>query len=71
MVLIASFANSTKFFFGVIPRNMKCLGEYLTENTVGNKLNNYCFIHKILLINCMGKFIFINFSNFFCEFGWT
>jgi hypothetical protein len=40
LVLIASFANSTKFFFGVIPRNMKCLGEYLTENTVGNKLIN-------------------------------
>lgn len=47
MVLIASFANSTKFFFGVIPRNMKCLGEYLTENTVGNKLINELFIYFV------------------------
>jgi hypothetical protein len=47
LIYAASFANSIKFFFGVIPRNMKCLGEYLTENTVGKQFN---FIIKFCLV---------------------
>ncbi len=37
LVLVTLFhlANSLKFFFKVPGVTMKCLGEYLTENTVG------------------------------------
>lgn len=34
-IICANYANSIKFFFGVPPSNMKCIGEYLTDNTVG------------------------------------
>jgi hypothetical protein len=48
LVLISVFnlVYSNKFSFKVPSSSMKCLGEYLTENTVGKKLIIY--INKII-----------------------
>jgi hypothetical protein len=32
------YVNSMKFFFNIPGRTMKCMGEYLTDNTVGNRI---------------------------------
>lgn len=35
--ILFSSVQSSKFFFYVPARTMKCMGEYLSENTVGNR----------------------------------
>ncbi len=35
--------NCIKFFFKMTPNSNKCLGEYLTSNTVGNQIEFYIY----------------------------
>lgn len=35
IISLIKFSTNTKFFFTLTGKAMKCMGEYLTENTVG------------------------------------
>jgi hypothetical protein len=38
---VAEIVSAHKFFFYLPPMSMKCMGEYLGDNTVGSKDLNY------------------------------
>jgi len=43
LILFVTYTKCIEFFFNINQYTEKCLGEYLTEQTTGNRLNLFLF----------------------------